>query len=83
MTHFAQALRAGLSLSAVCYSMNMVAIISQRPNTQRILLGGLYPASSASFASEEALAYLSKLGGNKAFLSAGGVDARRELFEFP
>jgi len=77
MTHFAEALPPELNLSVVCYSLNIASIISQRPNTQMILLGGLYHASSGSFASDEALSYLSKLGVNKAFMSAGGVDPQR------
>src|SRR5258707_1049519 len=47
------------------------------PNTQVMLLGGLYHASSQSFSSEEALAYLRKIGINKAFISAGGVHPTR------
>jgi DeoR family deoxyribose operon repressor len=42
-----------------------------------MLLGGLYHASSQSFSSEEALAYLRKIGINKAFISAGGVHPTR------
>jgi DeoR family transcriptional regulator, deoxyribose operon repressor len=38
-----------------------------------MLMGGLYHPSSQSFASDEGLAYLRKLGVNKAFISAGGV----------
>jgi len=77
MTHFAEALPPELNLNVVCYSMNIASIISKRPHTQLILLGGLYHASSGSFASDEAVSYLGKLGVNKAFLSAGGVDPQR------
>ncbi len=42
-----------------------------------ILLGGLYHPSSASFASDEGLELLRKVGINKAFLSAAGVDPER------
>lgn len=77
MTHFAEALPTNMSLNVVCYSMNIANIISKRPNTQLILLGGVYHSSSASFSSEEGLSYLGKLGINKAFLSAGGVDPVR------
>ncbi|MFJ3056462.1 DeoR/GlpR family DNA-binding transcription regulator [Herbaspirillum sp. NPDC087042] len=77
MTHLAEALPAHIALSVICYSLNIANIVSQRPNTQVILLGGLYHPSSASFASEEGVAYLRRLGVNKAFLSAGGVDPKR------
>lgn len=77
MTHLAEALPADIALSVICYSLNIANIVSQRANTQVILLGGLYHPSSASFASEEGVAYLRRLGVNKAFLSAGGVDPKR------
>jgi DeoR family deoxyribose operon repressor len=73
MPHLAEALPPGVALNVVCYSMNVAAILSRRPNTQLMLLGGLYHAESASFFSEEALSYLKRLGVNKAFISAGGV----------
>jgi DeoR family deoxyribose operon repressor len=42
-----------------------------------MLLGGLFHTSSASFFSDEGLAYLERLGINKAFISAGGVHPQR------
>jgi DeoR family deoxyribose operon repressor len=77
MQSSAECLPAGMSLSVVCYSMNVATIITRRPNTQVMLIGGLYHASSQSFFSEEALTYLHKLGINKAFISAGGVHPAR------
>jgi DeoR family transcriptional regulator, deoxyribose operon repressor len=77
MQSLAESVPSELSLSVVCYSMNVAAIITKRPNTQVMLIGGLYHASSQSFFSEEALTYLHKLGINKAFISAGGVHPAR------
>jgi DeoR family deoxyribose operon repressor len=77
MVHLADALPADLSLSVVCYSLNIANILSRRPNTQIMLLGGLLHASSASFFSDEGLTYLERLGINKAFISAGGVHPQR------
>jgi DeoR family deoxyribose operon repressor len=77
MQSLAECLPAALSLSVICYSMNVAAIVTRRPNTQVMLLGGLYHGSSQSFSSEEALAYLRKIGINKAFISAGGVHPAR------
>ena len=77
MPHFAEALPPGVALSVVCYSMNIAAILSRRPNTQLMLLGGLYHPSSATFFSDESLLYLKRLGIDKAFISAGGVHPRR------
>jgi DeoR family deoxyribose operon repressor len=77
MQSLAEVLPEGLSLSVICYSMNVAALVTQRPATQVMLMGGLYHPSSQSFSSEEGLAYLRKLGINKAFISAGGVHAAR------
>ena len=77
MAHFASALPTAMALSVVCYSMNIADIVSRRPNTQLILLGGLYQPSSATFYSEESIQYLGRLGVNKAFISAGGADPAR------
>lgn len=77
MQVLADCLPAGLSLSVICFSMNVAALVTRRPATQVMLLGGLYHASSQSFSSEESLAYMRKLGINKAFISAGGVHCSR------
>ncbi|MDP9066591.1 MAG: DeoR/GlpR family DNA-binding transcription regulator [Pseudomonadota bacterium] len=77
MPHFAASLPVGVPLDVVCYSMNVALILSRRPNTQLMLLGGLYHASSATFFSDEALLFLKRLGLSKAFISAGGVHGRR------
>ena len=77
MVHFAAALPPDIALTVVCYSMNIADIVSKRPNTQLILLGGLYQPSSATFYSEESVQYLGRLGVNKAFISAGGADPVR------
>lgn len=77
MVHFAEALPPDLPLSVVCYSTNIASVLSRRPNTQLMLLGGLYHASSATFFSDEGLQYLNRLGVNKAFISAGGLHPER------
>ncbi|MFM9927699.1 DeoR/GlpR family DNA-binding transcription regulator [Variovorax sp. H27-G14] len=77
MVHFAEALPPDMPLSVVCYSTNIAAVLSRRPNTQLMLMGGLFHPSSATFFSDEGLQYLNKLGVNKAFISAGGLDPER------
>jgi DeoR family transcriptional regulator, deoxyribose operon repressor len=77
MQSLADCLPAGLALSVICYSMNVAAVVTRRPATQVLLMGGLYHSSSQSFSSDEGLAYLRKLGINKAFISAGGVHPGR------
>jgi DeoR family deoxyribose operon repressor len=73
--HLAEALPSEFSLTVLCYALNVAAILSQRPGTQLILLGGLYYPASASFASDDALNTLRQLRINTAFISAGGVHA--------
>jgi DeoR family deoxyribose operon repressor len=62
--HLAHRLPAGARVTVVCYALN-------------ILLGGLYNPSSGSFAVDDGLQTLARLGVNKAFLSAGGVHPTR------
>jgi DeoR family deoxyribose operon repressor len=75
--HLANRLPAGLKVTAVCYALNIAEPLAANPNVQLILLGGLYNASSASFAVDDGLRTLARLGVNKAFLSAGGVHPER------
>jgi len=77
MAWLAEALPPGMPLNVVCYSLNIASILSRRPQTQLMLLGGLYHGSAATFTSDEGLAYLQRLGLNKAFISAAGAHAGR------
>jgi DeoR family deoxyribose operon repressor len=64
-------------VTVVCYSLNVAEILRRKPNVRMILLGGVYVPSSDSFAGEESLEMLRRMGINKAFISAGGVDTAR------
>jgi DeoR family deoxyribose operon repressor len=75
--HLAHRLPPGLKATVVCYALNIAEPLAANPNVQLILLGGLYNASSASFAVDDGLRTLQRLGVNKAFLSAGGVHPTR------
>ncbi|NRF69236.1 DeoR/GlpR transcriptional regulator [Aquincola sp. S2] len=77
MVHLAEALPPDIPLNVVCYSLNIASVLSRRPHTQLMLLGGLYHPSAATFTSDEGLTYLQRLGVNKAFISAAGVHAAR------
>ncbi|WP_213307545.1 DeoR/GlpR family DNA-binding transcription regulator [Paraburkholderia sacchari] len=66
-----------LQITAVCYSLNVAEILRRMPNVRMILLGGVYVPSSDSFSGAESLEMLKRMGINKAFISAGGVDAAR------
>lgn len=64
------------NLTVITYAMNVAERIMKRPNTNLVLLGGLFHASSQSFSGDEALRSVERLGIGKAFLSAGGLHAQ-------
>jgi DeoR family transcriptional regulator, deoxyribose operon repressor len=66
-----------LQITAVCYSLNVAEVLRRMHNVRMILLGGVYVASSDSFSGDESLEMLRRMGINKAFISAGGIDATR------
>jgi DeoR family deoxyribose operon repressor len=77
LTTLARQIPADMHLTVVCYSLNVAEILRRRPNVRMILLGGVYIPSSDSFASDESVETLRRMGINKAFLSAGGADEAR------
>jgi DeoR family deoxyribose operon repressor len=77
MPHLAQRIPPDIKLTVVCYALNIANPLASNPNVRLILLGGLYNPSSASFNVDDGLATLSRLGINKAFISAGGVHPTR------
>jgi DeoR family deoxyribose operon repressor len=77
LTTLVRQIPADMHLTVVCYSLNVAEILRRRPNVRMILLGGVYVPSSDSFASDESVETLRRMGINKAFLSAGGVDEAR------
>ncbi|CAG9232150.1 Deoxyribose operon repressor, DeoR family [Paraburkholderia tropica] len=74
---FARLIPAHLQITAVCYSLNVAEVLRRMPNVRMILLGGVYVPSSDSFAGDESLEMLRRMGINKAFISAGGIDEAR------
>jgi DeoR family deoxyribose operon repressor len=77
MPFLANLIPTNLDITVVCYSLNIAQIVSRKADVRLILLGGAYHPSSATFSSQEGLDALSKIGINKAFISAGGVDRAR------
>ena len=75
--YLARHLSPNISVTVVCYALNIAVPFSTMPNVRLIVLGGLYNPSSASFSVEDGLATLDRLGINKAFVSAGGVHAEK------
>ena len=75
--HLAARIARGIRVTAICYSLNVADILSRNIDLRVILLGGLWHPASASFSSDESLDLIGKLGINKAFISAAGVDVAR------
>ena len=75
--HLAARIARGVRATVVCYSLNVADILCRNTDLRVILLGGLWHPSSASFSSDESLTLIGKLGINKAFVSAAGVDVTR------
>ncbi|CAB3757335.1 DeoR/GlpR family DNA-binding transcription regulator [Paraburkholderia humisilvae] len=74
LTTLARLIPTEMHVTVVCYSLNVAEILRRKPNVRMILLGGVYVPSSDSFAGEESIEMLRRMGINKAFISAGGVD---------
>ena len=77
LTALARLIPAEMHLTVVCYSLNVAEILRRKPNVRLILLGGVYVPASDSFTSDESVSTLKRMGINKAFMSAGGVDETR------
>ncbi|HSH47739.1 MAG TPA: DeoR family transcriptional regulator [Halomonas sp.] len=73
----AAGLPADQSLTVVTYALNVANVLSQLSGVRLVLLGGVYHSSSQTFASDDVAARLSRLGINKAFISAAGMHAAK------
>lgn len=71
--HIASRLPTDLSLTVICFSMNVAAILARMPTIRWMLTGGHYQSSTASFSGPHGPAMLKDIRVNKAFVSAGGV----------
>jgi DeoR family deoxyribose operon repressor len=77
LTTLARLIPAERHVTVVCYSLNVAEILRRKSNVRMILLGGVYVPSSDSFSGEDSIDVLRRMGINKAFISAGGVDPTR------
>lgn len=76
MPHLARQIPENANVTVICYSLNVAEALAKRKDVRLIMLGGLYHAEAASFSSDESIEMLRRININKAFLSAGGVDAQ-------
>ncbi|MBR9779575.1 DeoR family deoxyribose operon repressor [Thalassospira sp. MBR-102] len=75
--YLANALPENRDITAICYSINVAEILCKKPGLRVIMLGGMYHASSASFADSNSVNAILNLNINTAFMSAGGVNISR------
>ncbi|OSQ35984.1 DeoR/GlpR family DNA-binding transcription regulator [Thalassospira mesophila] len=75
--YLANALPENKDITAVCYSINVAEILCKKRGLRVIMLGGMYHASSASFADSNSVNAILDLNINTAFMSAGGVNTTR------
>ncbi|WP_106418444.1 DeoR/GlpR family DNA-binding transcription regulator [Salinicola tamaricis] len=75
-----------LNVTVVTYALNVANAFSQRdmPNMRLVVLGGLYYPASQSFGGQDVTTAIRRLGINKAFISAAGVqiDKGASCFHF-
>ena len=75
--HLVAALPKGLRLTIVTYALNIANAVAANPDVELVLLGGHYRSDSASFEILDPQRELARFGLATAFLSAGGIEARR------
>ncbi|SDO10787.1 DeoR/GlpR family DNA-binding transcription regulator [Vreelandella arcis] len=64
-------------LTVITYALNVANAVAVLPNVRLVMLGGLFYPTSQSFASDTMAESIERLGINKAFISAAGVDLQR------
>jgi len=72
--YIAEHIDPGITLRVLCYTMKNALYFYERDLVQLILAGGFYERDSNTFNSREAVEMVRNLRGDKAFISAGGVD---------
>ncbi len=77
LVHLAALIPRDMSLTVVCYSLNVADPLRAKPNVRLVLLGGVYQPDSDSFSGDDSLDSLSRIGLDAAFVSAGGLHAER------
>lgn len=75
--HLARSLPMDMRLTVVTNGLNIANALADNRRVELVLLGGFYHASSASFEVAEPQAAFARFGLATAFLSAGGLQARR------
>lgn len=65
-----------IPITVLCYNMNTLMAISNKPNVNIILAGGYYYKNTQLFQSPEGIRMIRRIRANKAFISASGVSQK-------
>lgn len=65
-----------IPITVLCYNMNTLIAISNKPNINIIFAGGYYYKNTQLFQSPEGIRMIRRIRANKAFLSASGVSQK-------
>jgi DeoR family deoxyribose operon repressor len=75
LTLLAEEISGGLTITAICYSLSTARVLRNKPNVRTVLLGGIFNRISDSFYDGKNSNTLQRMGINRAFMSADGLDA--------
>lgn len=70
---FARQIPGNLPMTALCYNVNIMNELLQRPQIKLLVAGGVYHRNTQMFESPEGLALINRTRATKVFLSAAGV----------
>ena len=76
MEYFVNAIPGSMNLSVLCFSLNILMCLLEKPGSRIMLTGGQYHGSSMMFESREAIKLVRGSRANKAFISASGVNLK-------
>jgi len=76
---FARQIPGNLAMTALCYNVNIMNELLQRPQIKLLLAGGIYHRNTQMFESPEGLALINRTRATKVFLSAAGVSEQLGL----
>lgn len=65
-----------MDLSILCYALNILLEIARKKTCKVLFAGGTFHENTLMFESPEGIALIKRMRARKAFVSAGGVDAR-------
>lgn len=71
--HILTFVNSSIEMTAICYSLNIMNLLANWPNTRIIFAGGIFHPESQNFESPEGLTLLTRNRVSKAFMSANGI----------